>query len=283
MNNNGTILIVLYNKKIEESQSYISLISQDIEYNNIDLLIWNNGPKQISPNTLECIQHRFNSIELIETIDNQALSVIYNKASVRNTENFLIILDDDSSLSKEYIENALTCKSEQCLVPLITHNNTIQSPRIKKKKVSSLELPKNRDGFVSISSGLVIGSNIRKELKTHFGDTFDERFYLYGIDTTFCLRLGQLKLLNSLHIIPGFEHSYSKMESESKTVTEFRMKERAYDEGLRVRYYKSKPSMAFNLVKRIFRLLFDKVLKKSNLKNTYIIDAILSGKHYKNQ
>lgn len=283
MNNNGTILIVLYNKTIEESQSYASLISQNIDYKSIDLFLWNNGPKKISPNTLECVQHRFNSIELIETVDNQALSVIYNKASARNTENFLIILDDDSSLSKEYIENALTCKNEQCLVPLITHNNTIQSPRIKKKKVSSLELPKNRDGFVSISSGLVIGSNIRKELKTLFGDTFDERFYLYGIDTTFCLRLGQSKLLKSLRIIPGFEHSYSKMESESKTVTEFRMKERAYDEGLRVRYYKSKPSMAFNLVKRVFRLLFDKVLKRNNLKNTYIIDAILSGKHYKNQ
>ena len=127
---------------------------------------------------------------------------------------------------------------------------------------------------------MVIGTNICSEIHQYYKNVFDERFYLYGVDTTFCIRLFERKLTGSVNIIPGFNHSLSRLENESVKTTNFRRVERSYGQGLTLRYY-------YPLLTGIYYLLrvTASTLKRMIFKQTYnvnIIDmfkAFLNGKH----
>lgn len=280
MTNSGTLLIVIYNKTISESITYQSLIDYSGSLKTLDLLIWNNGPTAINTQLNQKHIDKFNSVTIEEDISNVGLAKIYNFAIRKLDNEFCAVLDDDSALSEAYISNMLLTKLSDCAVPILTYNGKPQSPSLNKKKIDSLTLPANQKRFRAVGSGLVIGRTIAKKMQSIYGSVFDEHFLLYGADTTFCIRLERAGLLSSIKIIPGFEHSYSRLSNEEDSLSEFRKKELAYDAGLRARYYKSKSSLVIYTIRTGLRSLKNWITKKENLE-WYIFHAILTGKHYR--
>lgn len=280
MTNSGTLLIVIYNKTISESITYQSIMDYSGSLKTLDLLIWNNGPTTINTQLESPHIAKFNSVNIEEDISNAGLAKIYNFAIAKFSNDFCVILDDDSYLSEAYITHMLQSQRSECAVPILTYGGQPQSPSLNRKKIDSLTLPENPKRFRAVGSGLIIGRDIAQKMQSIYRSVFDEHFLLYGADTTFCIRLERAGLLSSIKIIPGFEHSYSRLSNEEDPLSEFRKKELAYDAGLRARYYKSKSSLVVYTIRTGLRSLKNWIKRNENLE-WYIFHAIVTGKHYR--
>lgn len=73
-----SILIVLYDKEIAESETIKSLIKYSSK--DIEITIFNNGPNLLSDTstTLTNMRNRFNNVKVIECVCNKPLSILYN-------------------------------------------------------------------------------------------------------------------------------------------------------------------------------------------------------------
>jgi GT2 family glycosyltransferase len=183
------ILIVLYECKVKESLSYISLLKSSKYLSNSKLILWDNSPSIQSVDTDDT--SFFQDVEYIHTPENMSLSKIYNRVIQENEENdYLIILDQDSSFSSDYLEK-LNCAiikhpSINLFLPLIKSEKTIVSPgdykifkgSYWKKEQYGLIDAKN---ILAINSGMAINFNYLKN--SYKG--YDERLRFYGTDTFF--------------------------------------------------------------------------------------------------
>jgi len=119
-------------------------------------------------------------------------------------------------------------------------------------------------------------------LKEKYGQVFNQRFYLYGVDTTFFYRVFNSRLISKIKIINGFEHSLSRLEVESDKVKAFRRLERTYDLGISLRYYYSWPKIVYFVFKFTFTHIKNRILKKdTSLYYKHFIKAIVTGTHYR--
>ncbi|EKO3767286.1 hypothetical protein P0F26_002972 [Vibrio metschnikovii] len=267
--NGLAILIVLYGCELDESSTLHSLVRLSSQLNGVKLIIWNNGPNNLNENVVLSFKSELD-FELIQTIENISLAKIYNKfLSLNDCDNY-VILDHDTSVNFDYLK------------AVVQFNGTIAAPKIYSKgvlhspRVVQLPLSSKRE-VTAIGSGLVISKSAVKHISKCFGNVFDERFVLYGVDTTLFYRLASCyDLEEELFLLPGLAHSLSSDETESISVNQFRLKEKSYDFGLRLRFYPS-----YDKIILLFVLIAKSILKKSPLKVGYIFKAILSGKHYR--
>ena len=185
------ILIVLYDCKIKESLSYISLVNSSKYLSDSKLILWDNSS---SIQSIDADNISFLSdLEYIHTPENISLSKIYNRVIQENEGyDYMIILDQDSSFSSIYFEklNIAIIKNStiNLFLPLIKANHTIVSPgdyKIfkgsywKKEKYGII----NSKNILAINSGMVIDFNYIKNIY----NGYDERLRFYGIDTSFML------------------------------------------------------------------------------------------------
>jgi hypothetical protein len=279
-----SILVVLYNKTIRESETINSILKyEELFPKATKFVIWNNGPKYIKEKEF----HSKNKLDVDfkETISNIPLSKIYNDFIKSHDAGKYIILDHDSKLSKEYIEDILLSKTIELILPIIRQGTIIQSPIFNNNKIPSLNnINDINDIKEAIGSGLCISKNLSDMITVQNGNVFDERFYLYGVDTSFFRRLHKLKISDfkiTIKLASGFTHSLSRLESESEDVIHFRMLERSYDQALQLRYYED----SYNLLKfykRIIRIIKNRVIKRE--KDIFIfhfIKGYITGRHYK--
>lgn len=278
------MLVLLYNKEINESCTIDSLVTAKAKHKNSKIIIWNNGPESLRERNTCFLSALGYQVEIRETLNNESLAVIYNSFIDNVKANKYILLDDDSKLNDDYIEASEQCDESDIGMPLISSNGVIEAPFVNYVPYRmSMEI-KPTDKIITIGSGLVIGSKIAAQVKAKYGDIFDERFYLYGVDSTFCLRLFALNITEKIKFIDGFNHSLSRLEKEDKSITEFRVKERSYDTGLTLRYYYPLIKAVYSL----FRLTIIKIRntflnKTSTEKLTYLYKSFLTGKHYRDK
>ncbi|MEO9494308.1 MAG: hypothetical protein ABJG42_07435 [Vibrio splendidus] len=285
MNYKLAILVVLYNKDIDDSKSIINLSKLSLSDNgNILVYIWNNGPKSTSLSDSEACKE-FPNVEVHNSLSNPALSKVYNTFIEKVDSDKYIILDDDSNLNQEYIDNAISLSCCSVGMPLITNNGKICNPKINGLPIASKYLNHIvlRD-IITIGSGIVIGKSIKDELikMNVFSKVFDERFYFYGIDTAFCRCLKINGLSDRIVIISGFEHDLSRFKKESKEVKSFRRLERSYDRGLSLRYYFSLKKSLVSICKLCLSYILG--LNRNLRKEIYLIHVIkayVTGKHYR--
>jgi len=189
------ILIVLYECKVKESLSYISLLKSSEYLSNSKLILWDNSPsiQSVDTDNISFFQH----VEYIHTPENMSLSKIYNRVIQENEENdYLIILDQDSSFSSDYLEklNSAIIKhsSINLFLPLIKSEQTIVSPGDYKIFKGSY-WGKEKYGIIdtknilAINSGMVINFNYLKNIYKGY----DERLRFYGTDTFFMLEYAE--------------------------------------------------------------------------------------------
>lgn len=280
MEYNTAILVLLYNKEIVESQTLSCLIKSNVYFKDCALTIWNNGPEKLKLDNVQDLENKGFSVNIIETIDNCSLSKIYNDFIDKNEADSYVILDDDSSLTDEYINDALNNKHNEISIPIISdENGNVLKPRVNKKIIKSPSEFKSSDKVKSVGSGLVIGINTVKTMKLKFGNVFDERFLFYAVDSTYFTRLKIIDEPIKIKVINGFKHSFSLRE---KNISDFRKKELSSSIGLKLRYYHR-----YGYVKIItkilsipLKMLFTKRLK---IYAGEMLISYLSGKHYKNR
>lgn len=276
------ILVLLYNKEIIESKTITSLAKSKAQYLGARLVIWNNGPVSLQSRDCSIIENLGYDILIEETLGNESLAVIYNRFLIRNTAKKHIILDDDSHINSEYILASIEINETEIGIPIISSQNTIYAPIVNKKPYSQDVKLKPEDKVITVGSGLVIGKQISLILKEKYGDVFDERFYLYGVDNTFCLRIFENRLTERARVIAGFNHSLSRLEKETIEISKFRRLERSYSAGIELRHYCSllEASSVFLQVGlvNIKNLIFK---QKRSFKFNYLLKAYLTGKHYR--
>lgn len=276
------ILVLLYNKEIVESNTITSLIKSGVSYSDAKVVIWNNGPNELKSQDCSALSDLGYTVTIIETINNESLAVIYNRFLQETEAEKYILLDDDSELSKEFINASAASQSCHLSLPIISSEGKVQYPSIDRKRYSSATKIYPNSKVTTIGSGLVIGDEIVEALTLKYGEVFDERFYLYGVDTTFCLRLSESDLVKSVQIIPGFDHSLSRLGSENVKMTTFRRIERSYERGLKLRYYVPLPRAIFLLLKTGMSVLQRLCLgKQYQVSFLYVLKAFVSGKHYR--
>ncbi|MBH0044854.1 hypothetical protein [Pseudoalteromonas sp. NZS11_1] len=276
------IIVLLYNKEISDSTTLSSLISSGTQFSNAKLVIWNNGPNELTSCDVSFLTNLGYKVQIEETLHNESLAVIYNFFINNNQAEKYIFLDDDSTLNANYIKAACRSAASVVSMPMISSGGKVKNPVINSIVYSKGQNITANDKVITIGSGLVVGKGVVHELLRSFNSVFDERFYLYGVDTTFCHRLTLSRLVASIRIIVGFEHSLSRLETESERVTKFRQKERSYDFGMTLRYYYSFPRALYILARITLHVLKCILLSKKRVFSIlFLFRAYITGKHYK--
>lgn len=271
-----SVVIVLYNREVSDSQTIVSLLEHWSNREDLHLDIINNGPSLIDEVVLD-IKGTFKYFQYLE---NRRLSSLYNEFLERNESEYYIILDDDSMLTEEYFHSLESLKKQSpnadFALPKILSDGKCVYP--KKIDYNSKNIS-NKDGVMSISSGLVIRHRLVLQYIKQYGNVFDERFYLYGVDSSFFDRLMLLEQELFGCYVGSIVHSLSSHEEEPHNVKAFRSLERSNDFALSTRYY-------FNLHKciRLVYFIFTNPLgigKFKLLSFHEVCKTMLSGTHYR--
>ncbi len=272
-----SFLVVIFDKEIENSLTINSIINSNYNFRGCNLLVWNNGPNRLYDKNISKLENKGINVDIIENIENVALSYVYNSFIKKYNTDSYVLLDDDSNLNDDFFFSLNISTKNNILFPLISSNGIVYGPKINKRIVNVDCKLKENDKIMAIGSGITIGSSVCDELIRTYGDVFDERFFLYGVDTTFCYRINKSINCDNIKIIKGFEHSLSRLNSKQST---FRLKERAYDEALRTKYYSNWPNIV------VLKVLIYHLYRIIRFKNKIIsikefITAFLNGKHYR--
>lgn len=268
------LLVVLYGCKTQDSATIESFLSINRYESNFSLVIWNNGPNagEVSPELLSRLSKKGINAICIQTPFNAPLSWIYNFFLKNFSSEIYLLADHDSTLSAEYLEAATSVAPFFARLPIIQAQGISRSPTVKGE---FSEGPFRRDQkVISIGSGTVLSRDAVREIEGRYGSVFDEHFALYGVDTSFFLRIYKAGLADRLETIPGFEHSLSRLEKESDVLSKFRRTERTYDFALMLRHYPSRGHLK-SLVKQALLLL----VGRSRLDFGALIKTLITGRH----
>jgi len=268
------ILVILYDKRIEDSTTISNLL--EIKSNEFSLFIVNNGPKKIE--FLEKNERNNIRIKYSEFLENKPLSIVYNEFLNSCDADRYVILDDDSILSKSYINRVFdgNLNTYDLEVPRVFNKkNQIFYP-LKDWTVINDEdcyLDYKANDIFSIGSGLIISRRLVSNFKALKLNLFNEAFSFYGVDFSFFWEInrhdfGKLKITSTSVII----HDMS-LHGE---ISDFKMNELYINFALQLRHY---PSMV-NLKNFIYSLF--QTLRSSKLKMTFaMLKAYIYARHPK--
>ena len=265
-----SILVVLYNRQINESETLRTLQEINKSFDNCKLIIWNNGPAPLLSDDTSSFESIGLDCHIVETLENRPLSYVYNEFIQNNDSEKYIILDHDSSLSTEYWSSVKNT-DDLLLLPKVISQGRICSPN---------KLPENgtrykaKQKFSAITSGMVLSNTLINKIKSNYGNVFDENYAFYGIDTTFMLRMKNLALCDQISVIDGFSHSLSKDEDEPEKTKLFRAREMAISTALTTRHYPT-----YSSIRRFVKSISRSLRKKNNYPIKDMFEALLSGKH----
>ncbi|WP_130016024.1 glycosyltransferase family 2 protein [Serratia liquefaciens] len=247
---NYAILVVLYNKEMKDSETLNSLSKYSFPTGDIRVL--NNGPYKINQDNdlFDKLKLKYNNIEVITHLDNRPLSKIYNEFIGDASYDYYVILDDDSELTSDFMSSIGNANVDIILPQILSKTDGSIYYPVKNGLVvnecKSLDLA----GVVSITSGVIIKRDLIKKVRARFSNVFDERFALYGIDTSFFLRLQRLRdkgVMLSAKCESILYHSLSRTEGK---MPKFRRIERLYDIAVTARHYPEYVTF-YHLVKKI--------------------------------
>lgn len=277
-----SILVLLYGKSLTQSKTIDSLkLISDMKNNSINIVIWNNGPKGIiNCDLIEILREKYYNVELVETLENRALSKVYNDFISSYMSKRYMILDDDTSFGRNFFNDVLTSDVDNVLLPVIQSDGTYCGPMVNGNPVTPGYICGNYNNIEAIGSGLVVSEKIIIKLLETYSSVFDERFFLYGVDSTFFLRIEKLSLQKYVKVVSEIEHSLSRLESESETKIKFRLKERSYSRAMIIRYYYHMPYSILMATKLIIKNL---LIKNRNIRLSSFIYGYFRGRHYRDR
>jgi len=210
-------LIVIYNKHINDSVTYNCIKDNQ----NVHIIIFDNSENNIF-NKNFARKHR---IEYYTENKNIGLSKAYNyvikKINIIN-KNYLMILDDDTVITEEYlaeVHNKIEKSKCDILLPIVKSNDMILSPsnvqfgcRVKTiKNLSDIKLNK----ITAINSGMVIRTTVFNDLQ------YDEAMFLDYVDHMFMKRIREKKY-NVYVMTSVINQNYSRNQEQTIDNLKFR-------------------------------------------------------------
>lgn len=271
-----SILIVVYNKRLCESETINALFSIDIK--NLNIVVVNNGP-QILPedDIITELRNTFTAVTLKNFTTNKPLSWVYNDFINENYSDRYIILDDDTEVTSEYFEKMVFSNEEYMIgLPkmISSHNNKQYTPFFNGEFKNDVRGYITNDLNFSITSAIVLSKELIDIIKIRFGTVFDERFALYCIDNTLFKRIetivkegiARVDYLSNVSLLHDFSNIHSSKQPK------WRMEEKLIGDILALRHY----------VKAHKQVVKQVLLKLGNLefRDCYIIlTTYMEGKH----
>lgn len=184
------VFVVLYRRDPEAAETLITLSQIDFIALGLDveIYIWDNARLDPSPpraGFLPAASRYFSSPE------NEPLSKVYNTLVGESNRPYVIVFDQDSSVDEEFfrqLSRSIAEVTADVFVPVIRHDGRTISPgRLRWIKGAALRQVKTNamlpSGFTAMMSGLCISRKLLTQLEPR---PFDERLWLYGVDTRFC-------------------------------------------------------------------------------------------------
>jgi GT2 family glycosyltransferase len=177
------VLIVLYKKTLKESNSYRTFVSESKNTNfKHKLIVYNNSSEYKIEDTEDTI--------IINSEKDGKLPQAYNYAlnfAVKNNAKWLLILDQDTEVTKEYLielENQLNSIQDEnlvAIVPKLVDNNTVLSPKI----ISNFGWWENKIKESGYQTGRIVAFNSLSFLNVKFIQElggFSEKYPLDMLD-----------------------------------------------------------------------------------------------------
>lgn len=227
-------IVVLYNSKIEESQTIKSIFNADLSNVDLTLSVWNNGKSLLDKDDIAqyigyCTQKGIAS-EIYQDIRNISLSKVYNYFIYKSDYDFISILDQDTNVNEDFFKNIGANSSYDVICPevyLINRGNVKSSPIYgKSKDDNDLDFVEsgdfNANKFLTCASGLSLSRQLMCHVKEHYGTVFDEKYAFYWADINFLERLAVFDFIKGkcigklYHDISGIGDNYHEMKESSK-------------------------------------------------------------------
>ncbi|BES84184.1 hypothetical protein PEC302107_26300 [Pectobacterium araliae] len=271
MKSDIVILVVLYNKKVEDSTTIRTLCENN--FNNTTLIIHNNGPHVIDfPICISRkIEEKFDSVIFINTVENKPLSFLYNDIIDKyDLAKRFIFFDDDSQVTDSFVR-AIYADGYDIEMPKIISlsDNLVYYPQANGKVVQE-DGELNPFNLFTIGSGLIIHRRLINKFEKHQIKLFDEHYALYGVDFSLFRNIYILyKKGEAFNLITSsfLYHSLSRTEGKDPP---FRKMERLIDFALTVRWYPSLKLYFIFLIKCMRAIFFLRWNEVSVIISTYI-------------
>lgn len=261
MNSSALIMVVIYNKSANDSETLKSL--KQIKGITADLLIFNNGPEKFKRENIfiQDLAKDFKNVYLAEDLENRPLGILYNGV-IKEYQQYdtFFIFDDDTHIPDDYfIKTMEKVKCYDLVIPQIV-SNTDQSvcyPLINGKPYKNNIEITLADIVYSIGSGLVISKKLINKFKDKGLDLFDSRYALYGVDFSLFRRIRSLiddgeKI--DIAVASSLNHSLAKKKKKKEA---WRKKEIVIDQVLTSKFYtKNYLDFLWILVKKVLKLDF---------------------------
>lgn len=170
-------MIVLYNKRLDESPTY----NLCREYDTLSTIICDNST---IPNENQKIAQK-HGIKYISMGGNKGLSKAYNAgiSSITEKIGYIMILDDDTKIPRDYIDWFVNAelKDSDIFLPIVKDKKGIMSPSINKNGIitRAKKLDINYDEISGINSGMIIN------LKCFDNFCYNESLFLDYVDHYF--------------------------------------------------------------------------------------------------
>ena len=194
---NITILVCLYNKSIDESNTIQSLLKVSDLIKDAKIFIWDNSLKKLDSRSFDLLSQHFKNLRYNHTPENVVLSKVYNSVIEEqiNTDSYLVLFDDDSDIPISFFNKL---KEQIGLNPLINlflpqiySNAILVSPAkdylIKTRLIKTLKPGILNSNYVTaINSGMVISNRVFAD-----GFRYNEKLSFYGTDNFFMRQYAQ--------------------------------------------------------------------------------------------
>ncbi len=168
-------VLVLYKCKLEDSETFVSLTKAIIKNNDrVDLLVYDNSPESYFDKNVDLGYP--GNITYIHDESNPGICKPYNigfEKAVVNNRKWLLLLDQDTDITSNYIKSLLKSVEEDknyvSIVPVVYSNNNIVSPTRygflgRMKAIKEEEINKIVSNITAINSGACISIEFLNEI-----------------------------------------------------------------------------------------------------------------------
>ncbi|MFE8045849.1 glycosyl transferase [Brenneria goodwinii] len=267
-------IIILYNSKIEDSQTINSILRSDISEFDLKLLIWNNGKslldnQDIANHIDSCTRKGITSV-IYQDPRNISLSKIYNYFISNIDYDFISIFDQDTNISEDFFQNITKNKDYDLICPEIYLSNkeNIKSSPIYNKSSVNIEFVKcgdfNANAIFTCASGLSLSACLIHQIHQKYGFIFNEKYAFYWADHDLFERLRAFDFIKG-KCIGKIYHDMSGAGSEFYSMKESAKLEHGYGKILRRINNGNKASAPRNIIYAIKYALKAKCSVKSML------------------
>lgn len=249
------ILIVIYNKLLLQSDSFLGLCRQNLDESSVFVILDNSTDDAVLMENKTLSNQR--EFIYIPMGGNKGLSNAYNRA-LRHIQidgkNWVLIFDQDTNVPSKYIDilrTNIANTSADILVPIVYDSVGIMSPS-KKRGLSfthSKKITGSTDSCSFINTGMCIKSTVFNFIH------YDERLFLDFVDHDFIMQAKKNKLkINIVHEL-SLHQNFSGVERQSKEQDLARFKIFIKDAVCYYdKYHKGHPLRHLPLLKRCIKL-----------------------------